>query len=63
MIEVYSLQQEPCVGVATYLKVGGATHTRERSDRVGEGVGGIFPLTKCGKFFIFKNPEVTSDTY
>ena len=33
-----------CIGVATYVKVGGgATHTRERSHQVGEGVGGVSP--------------------
>ena len=45
-----------------FISGGGGTHTRERSDRVGEGVGGV-PLTRCEKCFIFKNPEVTSDTY
>ena len=45
------------IGVATYLKVGGP-HIRGSGatelGRVWEG----FPLTLCGKYFIFKNPEV-----
>ena len=50
------------IGVATYLKVG--VHTYEGEERKSwGGCGRGFPLTRCGKFFIFKNPEVTSDTY
>ena len=42
------------IGVATYLKVGG-THTRERSDRVGEGVG-VAPPHTMWKIFRFQEP-------
>ena len=35
---------------------------RERSDRVGEGVGGVPPHT-VWNIFHFQDPEVTSDTY
>ena len=50
------------IGVATYLKVGGHAYKGAERPSWGE-CGRGFPLTLCGKFFIFKNPEVTSDTY
>ena len=43
------------LGVATLFKSGGATHTRERSDQVGEGVGG-FPPHTVWKIFHFQEP-------
>ena len=50
------------IGVATYLKVGGGHILGSGATELGRVWEG-FPLTTCGKFFIFKNPEVTSDTY
>ena len=48
------------IGVATYLKVGATQGSRAiELGRMWEG----FPLTRCEKFFIFKNHEVTSDIY
>ena len=42
------------------FKSGG--HIYEEAERPSwGGCGSCFPLTMCGKFFIFKNPEVTSD--
>ena len=43
-----------CIGEATYLNVG-VPHMRARSDRVGEGVGGIPPQT-VWKIFHFQEP-------